>query len=213
MEFKIISHTYENTGGNTMVSYFQVWLPEENRTIFVNANEEGATFATVDFYHGEIEDYFDTIICDFITDDPDVNHKYFEIFRRCINEYFKHDCKRFDYMACLQYELLSDELKQKVTPEYKKWIGDGDYQTDGYFIFEDPDFIERRSAIKEVINKLDGFKRAYNGLLNAWCLTQSMDIDFNMLEAINSYPFEKSFDEYNVDDWVDEMVRELRNKI
>ena len=213
MEFKIISHTYENTGGNTMVSYFQVWLPEEYRTIFVNANEEGATFSVVDFYHGEIEDYFDTIICDFTTDKPDVNHKYFEIFRYCLNEYTRHDCKRFGYTTYMPYELLSDELQQKVTPEYRKWVGKDNYQTDGFFVFEDADFLAKRRAAKEIIMGLKNFKKAYNDLLKTWCLITDVDLDFNMLEAIKSYPFERSFDEYDVDKWIDEMVSELNNKI
>ena len=213
MEFKIISHTYENTGGNTMVSYFQVWLPEEFRTIFVNANEDGATFSVVDFYHGEIEDYLDTIICDFITDKPNPDHKYFDIARYCINEYVKRDCKKFGYTTYMPYEMLSDELKQKVSPQYKKWAGDKNYETDGYFIIEDPEFLARRRIIREVITKLINFKKSYNELLDGWCLTPDIDLDFNMLEAIESYPFEKSFDEYDIDGWIDEMVRELDQMI
>lgn len=212
MEFKIISHVYENTGGNTMVSFFQVWLPEEKRTIFVNVNEEGATFSVVDFYHGEIDDYFDTIICDFTTDKPDVNHQYFEIFRYCLNEYVVRDCRKFGYTTWMPYELLSDELQKKVSPEYKKWVGNNNYETNGHFVYEDADFIARKRTVNEIIKRLDGFKRAYNHLLDGWCSAQYIDLDFNMLEAIESYPFEKSFDEYNVDDWVDEMIVEIKNK-
>jgi hypothetical protein len=113
----------------------------------------------------------------------------------------------------MPYELLSDELQQKVTPEYRKWVGANNYETDGHFIFESADYIAHKRTIKEIIKSLDSFKRAYNHLLDGWCLSENLDLDFNMLEAIKSYPFERSFDEYDVDKWIDEMVAELKKKL
>ena len=204
MDFKIISHSYENTGGNTMVSYFQVWLPEEKRTIFVNANEEGATFSVVDFYHGEIDNYLDTIICDFTVDNVDENHKYFEIFRYCINEYIKYDCRRFMYNASLSYKLLSDDLRKLVPKEYHKRNPNALYETDGYRIIIDNDM---EIKISRAIANLDSFRTTYNRLREE--STDGKAFDLNCLNAIKLCPFGYSLDEYDVNKWIDESIMEL----
>jgi len=46
MNYQVQSHDYTNTGGGCMVSTFQVWLPDENKTLFVHVNEYDVTLAT-----------------------------------------------------------------------------------------------------------------------------------------------------------------------
>ena len=57
-----------------------------------------------------------------------------------------------------------------------------------------------------VIKALENFRDAYIGLLEAWEL-----IDLNSTEAIQKYPFEKSFDELTtIIEWCDATINELK---
>lgn len=63
-------------------------------------------------------------------------------------------------------------------------------------------------TIKENLNlteALQQYKEAYSSLLHAW----SEEEVLNDLEAISLYPFESSFDELNIHEWVEESLPEL----
>ena len=143
--FKVIDYQYMNTGGNCMVGIFEVWLTEENRTVFALVNEEGCTLATVDYvsHYIEIDDY-DALMIDYVDWGRVTGHeKYFELYRYCLNEYTKSDCKHSGYKTSIPYFLLSDELQQKVTAEYKQWMEANDidlYDTNGVDIIEYYDY-------------------------------------------------------------------------
>ena len=59
----------------------------------------------------------------------------------------------------------------------------------------------------EMIAALRDFKLAYDVLNKTW--VESTDSDINTTEAIRFYPFNKSFDELNVHEWVDATLIEL----
>ena len=61
MKYRVISHDYRNTGGNMMVSVFQVYLIDQNRTIFVNCGEQSASLTTVDYVNNFDPDDYDEI--------------------------------------------------------------------------------------------------------------------------------------------------------
>lgn len=143
--YKVLNYEYENTGGNCMVGIFEVWLPEEKRTAYVMANEEGASIVSVDYIRNEIEiDDYDEITIDTVDWGRVTGHeKYFELYRHCLNEYTKSDCKHFGYVRGIAYHLLSDDLKRKVPIKYRKFAHEefGDLiDTDGYNIIVPPDF-------------------------------------------------------------------------
>lgn len=56
---------------------------------------------------------------------------------------------------------------------------------------------------KETIRALNNFRQAYYDLLTVW------DNENNILNSdvsLNNYPFEKSFDELHIIDWVNSII-------
>lgn len=142
--FKVLNYEYLNTGGNTMVGIFTVWLPEEKRTVYVHTNEVGCGIATVDYIGNEIEidDYDDIIIESVDFDNLTGTEEYFELYRYCLNEYTKSDCRYFGISRAIPYKLLSDEVQSKVNPDYYVWLEEHNYDvmTDGVDIMVHPDY-------------------------------------------------------------------------
>jgi len=58
--------------------------------------------------------------------------------------------------------------------------------------------------INRKIEALNKFKESYLNLL------YEFDEEINDLDSIKLYPFEKSFDEYDVAIWVDESIKEIK---
>lgn len=63
-----------------------------------------------------------------------------------------------------------------------------------------------KSMIDNKINVLINFRRAYLDLLDEF----EKDDLLNTMDSVNLYPFESSFDEYPVVEWIDNSVDELR---
>lgn len=142
--FKVLNYEYMNTGGNTMVGIFTVWLPEEKRTVYVHTNEVGCGIATVDYISHEIEiDNYDEVIIESVDfDSLTGTEEYFELYRYCLNEYTKSDCRYFGISRTIPYKLLSDEAQNKVDPDYYVWLEEHNYDvmTDGVDIMVHPDY-------------------------------------------------------------------------
>lgn len=143
--FKILNYEYLNTGGNTMVGIFTVWLPEEKQTVYAMANEIGCGIAKVDYisHDIEIDDYDEIIIESVDFDNLRGDEKYFELYRYCLNEYTKSDCRYFGCTAAIPYKLLSDELQSEVHADYLMWCEENNnccVPTDGVKIIVHPDY-------------------------------------------------------------------------
>lgn len=63
-----------------------------------------------------------------------------------------------------------------------------------------------KSMIDNKINVLINFRRAYLDLRDEF----ERDDLLNTMDSVNLYPFESSFDEYSVVEWIDNSVDELR---
>lgn len=63
-----------------------------------------------------------------------------------------------------------------------------------------------KSMIENKINVLLNFRRAYLDLRDEF----ERDDLLNTMDSVNLYPFESSFDEYSVVEWIDNSVDELR---
>ena len=144
-KFKVLNYEYLNTGGNCMVGIFTVWLPALKQTVYVLTNELGCTITTVDYISNEIdiEDYDEVTIdrCDF--DNLCAAYTHFELYRHCLNEYTKSDCRYFGSTYAWPYHLLSDELQSEVHHEYLEWCkenNNGCIPTDGVKIIVHPDY-------------------------------------------------------------------------
>ena len=142
MNYNVISHNYLNTGGHCMISVFEVWLPDENRTVFVNVGEEYCTITTVNHIMSDLEiDDFDKITVATLnykeSDDCTVTNEYFELCRYCLFEYLKKDCKYMGYFELLPFVWLLPVYQQQISSLERQFVEDeyGDYfETDGYHV-------------------------------------------------------------------------------
>ena len=169
MNYQVQEHSYNNTGGGCMVSTFQVWLPDENKTMFVHVNEEGGTLATCDYINNDIENDETMMLDNFSQETLEVTHEYFELYKYCQFEFFKKDCKRYGYKANLRFEMLPYEMQQQITADYRKWhedeIGDT-YETDGYEVFKDSFYVEPDPEILEAKAMLHYMDSVFDESLN-----------------------------------------------
>lgn len=161
--FKVLNYRYMNTGGNCMVGIFEVWLPERKQTVYALTNEEGCTLSVVDYISNELEvhDYDELIIESVDWGRITGYEKYFELYRHCLNEYTKDDCRHFGYTCGLPYHLLSDELQNKVPAGYREWCeaenGDA-IDTNGVNIVVSPSY-ESTDEEDELLKAVKEFKR------------------------------------------------------
>ena len=142
MNYNVISHNYKNTGGYHMVSVFDVWLPDENRTVFVNVGEGYCTITTVNYIMSGLEiDDFDKITVTTLDyteyDDCAVTNKYFKLCRYCLFEYLKKDCKYMNYTESLPFVWLLPIYQQQISAVERQFVKDehgGCFYTDGYHV-------------------------------------------------------------------------------
>lgn len=161
-KFTVVGYEYLNTGGNCMVGIHTVWLRDENKTVYVYTNEEGGTIAAVDYIRNELPiDDYDELMLDYVDWGRVTGHeKYFELYRRCLNDYTKDDCKHFGYTRCLPYLLLSDELQKQVDADYLVYCESehgGLIDTDGSKVIVYPDY-EATTADDKFIATVKEFK-------------------------------------------------------
>ena len=188
-DFIILNYEYLNTGGNTMVGVHTIYLPNEKRTIYALSNEDGCTLSVVDYisYALDIDDY-DSLYIDTCEYGRLTSYeKYFELYRRCLNDYTKSDCRYFGITRNFPAFLLSDELQEKIDSDYLHWLNLHDYgvETDGEDIITHPDYDVELEAIKH-------FKKEHTKLLDYPDILQSMyDKDYViMLDGmVVSVPF------------------------
>lgn len=149
MNYTVLNHNYQNTGGGCMVSSFMIYDSTAKRTLFVLCTEEGGTIATADYIMNDIE-YSDDLVIDMAnfyelkpTDD------YFELYRECLAEHVKKDCQYFSSTICVPYILLADELKNQLSVDYINWheseLGD-QFETDGTRIIYNKEYIDMQKG-------------------------------------------------------------------
>jgi hypothetical protein len=169
MNYQVQSHDYTNTGGGCMVSTFQVWLSDENKTLFVHVNEEDVTLATCDYINYDIDYEERTQIETVRIKELDKTNQYFELYRYCVLEYVKRNCKRYNYNVYLTYDMLPDNLQQELTAEYLKWhyenIGNT-FETDGYDLFLSEEYVEPDAEILKAESMLQYMEDAINKIVD-----------------------------------------------
>lgn len=73
------------------------------------------------------------------------------------------------------------------------------------------------NTVSEQINALISFKRAYNHLMFCWDGKRYRDddtgVNLNDTEALDLYPFHRSFDELNVNQWTERTIDELKKRV
>lgn len=143
MKYRVISHNYRNTGGNMMVSVFQIYLPKDNRTVFVNCGEHSASMTTVDYINNfEPEDY-DEITIESVDFGCDIDNSgcpviYEDVFRYCMIEWLKSDCKHYQYRMGIAYDWLPMAVQMQISDFQKNFVldeMDDLFYTDGFHVF------------------------------------------------------------------------------
>lgn len=218
--YKVLAHVYENTGGNCMVSIFTVYDAHQNRTLYAMVNEECFSVNTVDFIQQEV-DYDDSMMLfNLYFTEPTSSEEwldYRDLMMYCRFEFIKKNCKYFSSRVFLEVEDLPQRLLDQMPAGYEEWLNENSQliETDGYDIFVDERFTGKTvdSTVEEaqrteLIEALREFSNAYNRLLTVW--TDTTLFDLNRLVAIKFYPFHKSFDELDVNGWVDDTIMELQ---
>lgn len=165
LKYKIVSHYYENTGGNCMVSVFEVELPLEKRTLYVNVGEYSIGLYTHDFISTEVEFDISCLLYDCTFEELKPNSDYFELFKYCVIEYLKKDCKRFDYAGRIPYELLTDEMQQSLDPVYVEWQRNNNmsiFETNGYTVIIDEEYKDLSPDAHKALELMLRMKTAYD---------------------------------------------------
>lgn len=162
-KFNVLNYEYLNTGGNCMVGIFEVWLPADLKTVYVFVNEEGYTMSVVDYIRNELDiDDYDELTIEY-GDWGRVTgfEKHFELYRHCLMEYTKSDCRAFKQTRELPKYLLSDELQEQITVDYQRWMDSNEYdsfETDGEKIIINP-LYKVASSDEEMLEAIKEFKR------------------------------------------------------
>lgn len=163
--FKVLNYEYLNTGGNCMVGIFTVWIPALKQTVYALTNEVGCSIVTADYISNEldIEDYDEVTIdrCDF--DELQPSSTYYELYRHCLNEYTKSDCRYFGNTIAIPYHLLSDELQSEVHADYRQWCEENNnccIPTDGKKIIIHPDYDDSTKDVQ--LSLFKAFKKFHD---------------------------------------------------
>lgn len=168
-KFQVLDYEYLNTGGNTMVGIFTVWLPSNNQTVYIIANEEGFNITTVDYIRNDlgVVDY-DALILDAVNWDYVYGiEEYFDLYRHCFTEYTKSDCRYFGCSRAVPYVLLSDELKTIVSADYLAWCDEhtgGKVRIDCKGIIEDEEYTR---ACDEKLQAVKDWKKWHDDLMKS----------------------------------------------
>jgi hypothetical protein len=207
--FKVLDYDYLNTGGNTMDGIFEVWLPAELKTVFVYVNEEGYSMSAVDYIRKELEinDYDEVMIDAGDWGRVTGNETYFELYRHCLNEYTKSDCRHFGYVRGIPYFLLSDELQKQVDADYLVWLESNEYDaidTDGTKIIIHPDYAADIDSQKRLL-EVQEFAMWHNEVSEDYDVRESMydkDYVLTLADRTVRIPF-------NADTWdaVDNLLK------
>ena len=206
--FTIIRQEYVNTGGDCMVLYSEVYLHDEDRTIYGVSNEDGVALYAAD---PRVIDSPMFCWCDIDMTDVSVpahSDLVFTLFFDFVKRYGEIE---------VPYEWLTDDMKMKVPDWYILRVREaGDYvyvTTNGETIKLDeaygpsPIAKEWLSAEKYclTVSALRAFREAYMSLLEVW----TDDVDDDLCAG---YPFDRSFDEFNVHDWVNHALVNLEKR-
>lgn len=131
-----------------MISVFEVWLPDENRTVFVNIGERYCTITTVNHICNDVQiDDFDKITVETLSYDyNDASSKYFDMLRYCLFEHLKKHCKCMNYKDDLPFEWLLPVYQEQVRDSERVYTENecsGTFATDGYRVWIPTTYGER----------------------------------------------------------------------
>lgn len=151
-KFIVVDHEYYNSGGNCMISIFQVYDVDANATRYCICSDDSFSWQTANTIYNE----FLQLDCDeninklvlgsweysALTSEPSFDQYQFtdeqwQMFKYCQFEFYKKDCKHFKYKKNIPIDELPNDLYNTLTDDYKDWARENDWtiQTDGEQVF------------------------------------------------------------------------------
>lgn len=130
---EIKSCVYGNTGGGCMVGTIQFYLPELERSVWVNCNDEGVTIASADFVWNEdgsgswerTEDV-ELFSAEYQEDRPEDAGPWLPMIREALSYTIEQETARYreGRVFWLPVDWLPDAYRQTAEPEYLAWLRD-----------------------------------------------------------------------------------------
>lgn len=135
-----------------MLEVCDVWLPAENRVVFVSANEESAALMTVNIYNSLVdinspcEEIWDYAQIDFeYYSDLTDSCRFFDMYTAARLEFYRSEYAMYGHRYEVLINQLPDDLYKMIPPYYRVWLEDNEEYTvltNGDKIFYSDDFLD-----------------------------------------------------------------------
>lgn len=172
-KFIVVDHEYYNSGGNCMLSIFQVYDVDANATRYCICGDDSFSWQTANTIYNEFlqldcEENINKIVLgsweySALTTEPCWDQHQFtdeewEMFTYCRFEHYKKDCKYFNIKVNIPINELPTDLYSTLTDDYKAWAKENDWnvQTDGFKVFLNESYVapEEIKPMDEARNKM-----------------------------------------------------------
>lgn len=172
-KFIVVDHEYYNSGGNCMLSIFQVYDVDANATRYVICGDDSFSWQTANTIYNEFlqldcdENIAKLVIGSWeyeaLTSEPSFDQHQFaneqwEMFKYCQFEHYKKDCKYFNIKMNIPIDWLPPALYNTLTDDYKNWAKENDWyvDTDGEKVYLNEQYIAPGD-----LTRVDAFKKKH----------------------------------------------------
>lgn len=126
--FEVKSKVYGNTGGNCMVGTIQFYLPDLDRILWVNCNDESASITTADYMWNtdgseSWDCYEDVLVASFSFDDsPEQWSQWLPMVHETLLYTIEQETAYFKKPFSLPVAWLPDTIRKNAEPGYLEWL-------------------------------------------------------------------------------------------
>lgn len=152
--FEIKNRIYDNTGGGCMVATVEFYLPDLDKSIWINSNDESVNIASADYVWNE--DNSDTwerwenvmlYNAGYGQELPDDIEPWIPMIQKTLEYNIEQETAHYrnGYTFDIPVVWLPDSIRQHVEPEYLEWLQDNEKEikiTKSGQIVEDDDYIQ-----------------------------------------------------------------------
>ena len=221
----ILQRDYVSTGGNCMVGVTKVDFGF-SKPLYVNCDEESFSIVTVDHINRglEIDDYESITVDYMLWDDLTSRHQYYETLVDCYNYYYQRDLHKFgvemvgrgrqdllvaykmqsrDTDSALYHLNVARDALRDIMAEMKPVTAQM-INAENYIV----NLIQREISVENLVQAVNAFKFGYMQLVTQWDVYTDT-VNSNNMNLVENYPFDRSFDDINVEDWCDNVLEIL----
>ena len=173
-KFIVVDHEYYNTGGNCMVSIFQVYDVDANATRYCICGDDSFSWQTANTIYNEFLQLdcdeninklvlgsweYSALTTEPCWDQPQFTDEQWEMFKYCQFEHYKKDCKYFNIKVNVPINELPIDLYSTLTDDYKAWAKENDWtvQTDGFKVFLNESYVAPQPPKSDRLKELEAF--------------------------------------------------------